>query len=110
VSSVDIILADFLGYIKNCIQEFITTSYGDGPLIWTTLYPQMDLILTTPNGWEGAQQQRMRTAAHKAGFVGQNGGQRVHFVTEAEVRLLYHLAILRRETDGLNVGRISVCR
>jgi predicted transcriptional regulator len=45
----------------------------------------MYVILTTPNGWEGAQQNRMRQAAIKAGLVDQEGGRRVKFVTEAEV-------------------------
>ena len=48
----------------------------------------MYVILTTPNGWEGRQQNRMRQAAIKAGLVDHNGGQRVKFVTEAEVCLI----------------------
>jgi hypothetical protein len=86
VTSVDVVFADFLGYIKKCIEDFIITGHGGGDQIWAALYPTMHVILTTPNGWEGAQQQRMRTAAHKAGLVDRNGGQKVHFVTEAEVR------------------------
>jgi hypothetical protein len=87
VTSVDVVLAEFLGYIQKCVQEYIITSHGGGDQIWAALYPSMHVILTTPNGWEGAQQQRMRTAAHTARLVDRNGGKRVHFVTEAEVRM-----------------------
>ncbi|KAF7293261.1 hypothetical protein HMN09_01204500 [Mycena chlorophos] len=44
----------------------------------------MNIVLTTPNGWEHAQQQRMRDAAITAGLVDAAGGSRIRFVTEAE--------------------------
>jgi hypothetical protein len=85
VNSVDRVLTDFLRYMKKCIQEFIINAHADGQQLWDELYPGMHVVLTTPNGWEGDQQQRMRAAALESQLVGQNGGQRVHFVTEAEV-------------------------
>jgi hypothetical protein len=88
VHSVDIVLTDFLRYMKKCIQEFVINGHGDGQQLWDDVYPGMHVVLTTPNGWEGAQQQRMRAAAQTAGLVSGNGGQRIHFVTEAEVRAL----------------------
>jgi hypothetical protein len=84
--TVDIVLADFLGYVKQNLQMYITTSHGGGDKIWAALYPAIEVVLTVPNGWEGVQQQRMRTAAFKAGLVDQHGAQRVRIVTEAEVR------------------------
>jgi hypothetical protein len=82
---VDIIFTDFLRYVKQQIQEFITQSHGNGDQIWSILYPTMTVVLTTPNGWEGAQQQKMRTAATRAGLVSAQGSRRIRFVSEAEV-------------------------
>lgn len=68
----------------------------------------MYVILTTPNGWEGAQQQRMRQAAIKACLVDTNGGRRVRFVTEAEVRVSVndsHLLSLTHPTLGSHTLR-----
>jgi hypothetical protein len=68
------------------VQEYITATHADRGNIWKALSPTMYVILTTPNGWEGSQQNRMRQAAIKGALVDRNGGQRVKFVTEAEVR------------------------
>ncbi|KAJ6491572.1 hypothetical protein DFH09DRAFT_1377208 [Mycena vulgaris] len=87
--SVDEIFEDHLGYIKEQVKTYITTTYGSGGNIWDLLSPTMYLILTTPNGWEGAQQSRMRQAAINAGLVDEAGGRRVKFVTEAEAAVLY---------------------
>ncbi|KZP16338.1 hypothetical protein FIBSPDRAFT_794606 [Athelia psychrophila] len=87
--TVDDIFADHLGYVNRQVKEYITSTYGDGANIWDTLSPTMYVILTTPNGWEGSQQNRMRQAAIKAGLVDANGGQRVKFVSEAEAAVLY---------------------
>jgi hypothetical protein len=84
-TTVDQIFSDHLRYVKQQIQEYITATYGEGANIWKALYPSMYVILTTPNGWEGAQQNRMRTAAIRAGLVDAEVGRRVKFVTEAEV-------------------------
>jgi putative component of toxin-antitoxin plasmid stabilization module len=85
-TSVDIIFTDFLRYVKEQVQEYITISHGNGDRIWSVLHRNMTVVLTTPNGWEGAQQQRMRSAATKAGLVNAQGTQHIRFVSEAEVR------------------------
>lgn len=84
--SVEDVFVHFLTYVKNQLQEYITSQFGAGASLWATLYPTMHVILTTPNGWEGVQQQRMRAAAIRAGLVHPEGNARVSFVTEAEVR------------------------
>ncbi|KAJ7471922.1 hypothetical protein FB451DRAFT_311117 [Mycena latifolia] len=86
---VEQIFADHLRYIKEQVKAFITTTYGSGGNIWDILSPTMYVILTTPNGWEGSQQNRMRQAAIAAGLVDEAGGRRVKFVTEAEAAVLY---------------------
>ncbi|KAJ6510553.1 hypothetical protein C8R45DRAFT_858499 [Mycena sanguinolenta] len=87
--TVDKIFADHLRYIKDQVKAYITSTYGSGGNIWDTLSQTMYVILTTPNGWEGSQQNRMRQAAINAGLVDQDGGRRVRFVTEAEAAVLY---------------------
>ncbi|KAJ7207969.1 hypothetical protein GGX14DRAFT_634628 [Mycena pura] len=87
--TVDKIFADYLRYIKEQVKAYISSTYGSGGDIWDTLSPTMYVILTTPNGWEGTQQNRMRQAAIAAGLVDSDGGRRVRFVTEAEAAVLY---------------------
>jgi hypothetical protein len=108
--TVDDVFADFLGYVKRQVQDRIHTDYAEGEQIWLSLAPTMDVILTTPNGWELEQQQRLRTAAERAGLVsGEDCGRRVRFVTEAEVHVLenFHAQV----TLDLNYaqGRCSLC-
>jgi hypothetical protein len=82
----DDVFAHFLGYVKRQVHDYIDTRYAEGAQIWSSLSLNMDVVLTTPNGWELAQQQRMRAAAETAGLVsGEGSGKRVRFVTEAEV-------------------------
>ena len=76
----DDVLVDYLRYMLKQVQVYFEPKYADGKKLWETLSPGMVVILSTPNGWEGAQQNRMRTAAIKAGVVDQNGGARVKFV------------------------------
>ncbi|KAJ7302369.1 hypothetical protein DFH08DRAFT_74471 [Mycena albidolilacea] len=87
--TIDRIFADHLRYIKDQVKAYITSTYGSGDDIWETLSKTMYVILTTPNGWEGSQQSRMRQAAISAGLVDTDGGRRVKFVTEAEAAVLY---------------------
>ncbi|KAJ7280218.1 hypothetical protein C8J57DRAFT_1058266 [Mycena rebaudengoi] len=84
--TVDDIFAHHFSYIKEQVKSYITATYGDGSNIWDALSPTMYIVLTTPNGWEGSQQNRMRKAAIKAGLVDADGGRRIRFVTEAEER------------------------
>jgi hypothetical protein len=57
--------------------------------MWRTLEDRTDIVLTHPNGWEGAQQSMMRTAAVQAGLIPDNedGHFRLSFVTEDEASL-----------------------
>ena len=89
--TVDDIFADFLEYVKGQLQVHLTSSHGNGESLWNSLYRNMDVVLTTPNGWEGRHQHRMRQAAVAASLV--NRGTQVKFVTEAEVEPLSFLLI-----------------
>ncbi|KAF7291486.1 hypothetical protein MKEN_01483100 [Mycena kentingensis (nom. inval.)] len=87
--TLDRIFTDHLRYIKEQVKAYLTATYGSGGNIWDALSPTMYVILSTPNGWEGAQQNRMRQAAIAAGLVDAQGGRRIRFVTEAEAAVLY---------------------
>jgi hypothetical protein len=85
--TVDDVFADFLTFVKVQVQAYITKGFADGAGIWAALSSTMEVVLTTPNGWELEQQQRMRAAAQQAGLIPLGGGKRVRFVTEAEVSI-----------------------
>ncbi|KIJ67227.1 hypothetical protein HYDPIDRAFT_25699 [Hydnomerulius pinastri MD-312] len=91
--TLDQVFADFLRYVKDQLKAYISTTYADGGAIWNTLFPSMCVVLTTPNGWEGRQQNRMRQAAIQAELVTADGARRVKFVTEAEAAVLYTIDI-----------------
>ncbi|KAJ7471925.1 hypothetical protein FB451DRAFT_311192 [Mycena latifolia] len=87
--TVEDVFAHHLRYVIDQVKTYITTTYGEGGSIWDILSPTMYVILTTPNGWEGSQQRKMRDAAIRAGLVDEAGGRRVKFVSEAEAAVLY---------------------
>ena len=83
---VDDILCHFFAYIKDNVQMFVTNSYTSGNRYWEEFAQTMVVVLTTPNGWEGRHQNRMREAAIKAKLlVGDRVRERVRFVSEGEV-------------------------
>nr|GAT46610.1 predicted protein [Mycena chlorophos] len=107
--TLDKVFIDFLRYIKEQIKKYITETYGSGGNLWDVLSPTMYVILTTPNGWEGAQQNRMRTAAIAAGLVDRDGGRRVRFVTEAEAAILYAVDSGNVEDWLVEDGHLILC-
>ncbi|KAI0086044.1 hypothetical protein BDY19DRAFT_376420 [Irpex rosettiformis] len=87
------VFADFLKYLFDCTHQYITETHPNGSSLWSSVADQIEVVLSHPNGWEGAQQSQMRRAAIKAGIVPNTpvGHQRVHFVTEGEASLHYCL-------------------
>ncbi|KAF8652563.1 hypothetical protein AX16_004346 [Volvariella volvacea WC 439] len=81
-----VVFADYLRYLFNCAKDFIVGAHFNGAQIWES---SRDIILTHPNGWEGAQQAMMREAAIIAEVVPDTaeGRDSVHFVTEGEASL-----------------------
>jgi hypothetical protein len=84
--SVEDILRDFLQYIKAGIERHFVDGHANGAGIWQEWAPTMTVVLTTPNGWEGQSQHRMRKAAIDSELV--TRGSQIKFVTEAEVSTL----------------------
>ena len=87
-SAIDI-FADFLRYLHRCARTYIEETHANGVDLWQTLEDRTEFVLTHPNGWEGAQQGMMRTAAVQAGLIPDNedGHSRLSFVTEGEASL-----------------------
>lgn len=82
--SVDQVLKDMLVYMIDNLKVHVERAH---PVmgIWEILRNDMELVLTTPNGWEGQQQHRMRRAAIEAGIIREDEGRKVKFVSEGEV-------------------------
>jgi hypothetical protein len=93
------IFADFLQYLHQCARTYIEETHANGVQLWQTLENRTEFVLTHPNGWEGAQQSMMRTAAVRAGLIpdSKNGHSHLSFVTEGEASL--HFCIQSGLTD-----------
>ncbi|EMD33097.1 hypothetical protein CERSUDRAFT_98705 [Gelatoporia subvermispora B] len=80
------VFADFLRYLYSCTKQYIIETHASGDLLWDSLEDQIDFVLSHPNGWGGAQQAQMRSAATQAGLVRDthDGQARIQFVTEGE--------------------------
>ncbi|KAF8802608.1 hypothetical protein BYT27DRAFT_7196548 [Phlegmacium glaucopus] len=83
------IFADFLRYLHKCARTYIEETHANGVEMWSSLKDRTDFVLTHPNGWEGAQQGMMRTAAVRAGLIPdtEDGQSHLSFVTEGEASL-----------------------
>jgi hypothetical protein len=83
------LFADFMRYLYACAKTYIQETYAMGADLWRAVEARIDYVLTHPNGWGGAQQGKMRTAAIQAGLIPDTdeGRARVQFVTEGEASL-----------------------
>lgn len=83
------IFADFLRYLFRCTQLYISDTHGAAT--WDSVADRIQFVFGHPNGWEGAQQGKMRMAAIGAGLVPNTpaGHERVHFATEGEASIHY---------------------
>ncbi|EKM78941.1 hypothetical protein AGABI1DRAFT_121289 [Agaricus bisporus var. burnettii JB137-S8] len=88
------VFGDFLAYLYHCTRNFITDTHANGSSLWNQVESDVQFVLSHPNGWEGAQQSKMRRAAIYGGLIpGSNEGKaRIRFVTEGEASL--HACVL----------------
>lgn len=88
------VFGDFLGYLFRCTRSFIEDTHANGPALWRNVKHDIQFVLSHPNGWEGAQQTKMRRAAIYGGLIPDTdeGKARIRFVTEGEASL--HACVL----------------
>lgn len=99
------VFGDFLAYLYRCTRNFITDTHANGSVLWNQVESDIQFVLSHPNGWEGAQQSKMRRAAIYGGLIPETneGKARIRFVTEGEASL--HACVL----NGLAADVLSVC-
>jgi len=98
------VFGDFMSYLMNCTASFIRDTHPNIPEhAFQQLRNRAEFVIAHPNGWEGAQQARLRKAAVLGGLVPDTpaGKSRVSFVSEGEASLHYCIG------EGL-VGDVSV--
>ena len=98
------VFGDFLQYLFRCTRSFFIDTHANGQSLWHAVEHDIQLILSHPNGWEGAQQTKMRRAAVYGGLIPDTdeGRSRIRFVTEGEASL--HACVL----NGLAADVLSV--
>jgi hypothetical protein len=99
------VFGDFLGYLFRCTRTFIMDTHAGGESLWGAVERDLQFVLSHPNGWEGAQQTKMRRAAVHGALIPDTdeGRSRIRFVTEGEASL--HACVL----SGLASDVLSVC-
>lgn len=89
------IFGDFLSYLYTCTTSFIRDTHANGTALLNSVIPDhIEFVLAHPNGWEGAQQAKMRRAAIYGKLIADTpeGRVRIRFVTEGEASL--HACVL----------------
>ncbi|KAF8896439.1 hypothetical protein BD779DRAFT_1433886 [Infundibulicybe gibba] len=88
------VFGDFLAYLFHCTRIFITDTHANGAALWNAVEKDIQFVLSHPNGWEGAQQTKMRRSAIYGGLIPDTneGKARIRFVTEGEASL--HACVL----------------
>jgi hypothetical protein len=61
----------FLAYIFRCqcTRAFVADAHVGEPVLWAAVAPSIQIVLSHPNGWEGAQQSKMRRAVACTGLI-----------------------------------------
>lgn len=104
------VFGDFLSYLFRCTKSFIIDTHANGQSLWWAVEHDLQLVLSHPNGWEGAQQTKMRRAAVNGGLIPDTdeGRARIRFVTEGEASL--HACVLNGlAEDVLAVSSSFIC-
>jgi hypothetical protein len=83
--SVDVVLADFLVYIKEHLCRTFKTKYVDGEILWKALFFDLHLVMPVSPGRDA--EDRFRHAAAKSGIVDRQRSHTVQAASSLEVRL-----------------------
>ena len=87
------VFGDLMKYLLSCAESFIRDSHPTANTSWRSLRKHAAFVIGHPNGWEGAQQEKLRQAAIIGGLVPDTpeGRTRIEFVSEGEASLHYCL-------------------
>ncbi|KAI0279701.1 hypothetical protein BGY98DRAFT_1089080 [Russula aff. rugulosa BPL654] len=98
------VFGDYLGYLFRCAKNFIIDTHAGGAALWRAVEEDLQFVLSHPNGWEGAQQTKMRRAAVYGGLIPDTdaGKARIRFVTEGEASL--HACVLNGLANEMLTG------
>lgn len=94
------VFADFLKYLLECASRYIQESEVNGVSLWASVKNDIDFVLSHPNGWDGMEQEKLRSAAVLGGLVPDtpDGHARISCVSEGEASL--HFIIQRGELSA----------
>jgi len=83
--SIQDIFADFIRYLFDSTKAYIQEGVPMGERLWGSLEPNIDLILSHPNGWGGREQEFLRKSIVQASILTEKEAlSRVSFITEGE--------------------------
>jgi hypothetical protein len=83
--SVDVILADFLAYIREHLRLTFKAKYVDGEILWKALFFDLHLVMPVSPGRD--VEGRFRHAAAKSGIVDRQRSHAVQTVSALEVQM-----------------------
>ncbi|KDR73025.1 hypothetical protein GALMADRAFT_142720 [Galerina marginata CBS 339.88] len=107
--TVDVVFRDHFAYVLESVRGFVIKKHSSSDKFWDELASSMVVVLTTPNGWEGRHQNRMREAAIKAGLVKPDQRNRVRFVSEGEAAVHFALDCPKVKHSIAKESIILVC-
>lgn len=58
------VFGDFLGYLFRCTRNFIRDTHANGAALWGAVEKNIQFILSHPNGWQGAEQAKIRAVSN----------------------------------------------
>lgn len=102
--SITQVFADMLSYLLSCGSKFIQDTHPLTARSWPSLRESATFVIAHPNGWEGVQQNQLKSAAILGRLVPDTlaGRARVVFVTEGEASL--HFCVKGRFVDESQRG------
>ena len=63
------VFSDFMRYLFDSKKTLFISSDKIGEHRWDSVFDNLELVLTHPNGWGGPQQSQLRAAAVRANIV-----------------------------------------
>jgi hypothetical protein len=97
--SIGQVYTDFIKYIMKNVQLSFEQGIPNGAIIWRRLRDTLVLVLTTPNGWDLAQQGVLRYAVTHSGVIkAEKMHELLEFVTEGEASVHYALTYSQSKT------------